>query len=302
MKKFYYLLGVMTALLLTVMACEKSSVGDELQMFQKGDVLLQKGVPADKVTICHYDNYLGESYQITISANGLNGHNGFGTEPRHDMDNFTPVDYDNDGIMDCADCALENNDLEASMKKIWYQDLDGDGYGNPDVFIKTCETRDGYVTDNTDCDDTDAEINPETVWYLDSDGDTFGDALNYLTQCETPEGYVADNTDCDDTNANFYPGVGLGLGSYVFEYDGTYLHDYTILSFDGTIFTGTGGYPAGELTYSYPYNQVLAGTVVGGVLSGTSTYENGSTWDFTGTVDDCGRIISLDSPWTLITE
>ena len=201
MKKFYYLLGVMTALLLTVMACEKSSVGDELQMFKKGDVLLKKGVPADKVTICHYDNYLEESYQITISENGLKGHDGSGTEPRHTEDNFEPIDADVDGIMDCADCALGNNDLAASMKKMWYQDLDGDSYGNPDVYIKTCLIRDGYVADNTDCDDTVYIFTPEgTYTFGYTDGITtynhtftinFFDGLNF-----TGTGYY---------NVGFYP-------------------------------------------------------------------------------------------------
>jgi len=202
MKKIYYFLAGIVFVLAGVIACQNSSIEeDELQMFQKENVLLQKGAPDAKVTICHYDNYLGESYQITISENGLKGHDGFGTEPRHDMDNFEPVDNDNDGIMDCADCALGNDDLEASMKKMWYQDLDGDGFGNPDVYIKTCETRDGYVSDNTDCDDTKFIYSPVgTYTFGYTDGTTtynhtftinFFDGLNF-----TGTGYY---------NVGFYP-------------------------------------------------------------------------------------------------
>lgn len=91
-------------------------------------------------------------------------------------------------------------------------------------------------------------------------------------------------------------------GTYVFQYKGTYNHDYVIDYFDGVNFKGYGGYPAGDETYNYPYNQVLEGTVVDGIISGTTTYENGNTWSFTGTVDECGGIISLDGDWKLVTE
>ena len=40
-----------------------------------------------------------------------------------------------------------------------YQDLDGDGYGNPAVSVFGC-SQSGYVSNNTDCDDTDDTIYP----------------------------------------------------------------------------------------------------------------------------------------------
>lgn len=161
MKKFYFLLTGIAMVLVTVIACEKSAIGvDEIQTV-KDDVLLSKGEKAPKVTICHYDADLNESYQITISVNGLNGHDG------HEMDNipelvdgeYIPlVDGDGDGIADCADCYPE--DGTKGEKMTWYMDADGDGFGDPDVYIKTCLVRDGYVADNTDCDDDDANLFP----------------------------------------------------------------------------------------------------------------------------------------------
>ena len=43
---------------------------------------------------------------------------------------------------------------------IYYADADNDGYGDPNVTILDCTVPAGYVTNNTDCDDTNSTINP----------------------------------------------------------------------------------------------------------------------------------------------
>jgi len=53
---------------------------------------------------------------------------------------------------------IEVNECIASTT--YYQDADGDGYGNPSVSVQACSQPEGHVTDNTDCDDSNASINP----------------------------------------------------------------------------------------------------------------------------------------------
>lgn len=110
----------------------------------------------------------------------------------------------------------------------WYEDADGDGYGNPNSVQYTCTQPSGYVADNTDCDDTNAAVHPGaaevvngiddncngqidenslSTFYADADGDTYGDPNSSIQAATAPAGYVSDNTDCDDTNAAVHPGA-----------------------------------------------------------------------------------------------
>ena len=109
---------------------------------------------------------------------------------------------------------------------VWYQDLDGDGYGTEDSTTTSCTQVDGYSGNSDDCNDGNDGINPdateicdtidnncddqvdegvETEFYADLDGDTFGDAMNTSLACSVPVGYVVDNTDCDDASAAINP-------------------------------------------------------------------------------------------------
>ncbi|KRB56420.1 DUF6443 domain-containing protein [Flavobacterium sp. Root186] len=89
----------------------------------------------------------------------------------------------------------------------WNRDADGDGYGNPDVYIFKTTKPAGYVANQSDLDDGDkyiTDIPPHTV-YRDVDGDGFGIPGVYAEASVSRPGYVDNYTDCNDNDATVNP-------------------------------------------------------------------------------------------------
>ena len=140
------------------------------------------------------------------------------------------VDEDCSGTADDADSGVD-----LSTQSTFYADSDADTYGDATVTTDACELPSGYVTDDSDCDDSasavnlgvtevcdaadvdedcsgtaddaDSGVDPSTftTWYADSDGDGEGDAATTTATCDAPSAHVENSTDCDDTDAT----VGL---------------------------------------------------------------------------------------------
>jgi hypothetical protein len=147
--------------------------------------------------------------------------------PGADEDTCNEIDDDCDGEID------EWETGEAAAQ--WYEDSDGDGYGNSaviELLHPSCDGPSGFVAVGGDCDETDAAVFPGAAeacdgsdndcdgvtdeddavdadpWYADADGDGFGWFYDpAVLACSRPTGYVADNTDCDDGDAAVYPGT-----------------------------------------------------------------------------------------------
>jgi hypothetical protein len=138
-----------------------------------------------------------------------------------------PDDADGDGALAAVDCDDQDanvrpgatevcNDIDDDCDgevdedppegDLFYADADADGYGDPEVAVRGCDTPEGYVTDPTDCDDADAAFHPGAD----------------ETDCEDPADYNCDGVtndvdadgdgvkacdDCDDDNPDVRPGV-----------------------------------------------------------------------------------------------
>ncbi len=84
------------------------------------------------------------------------------------------VDEDCDGIVD--DGAPGSSD--------WYDDLDGDGYGDTSSAVWACSAPTGMITTGGDCDDSDATIHPGATEYcdgVDTDCDGTDDPAGVVT-------------------------------------------------------------------------------------------------------------------------
>ncbi len=114
-----------------------------------------------------------------------------------------PIDADGDGFYsdeDCVDsdasiypgadelCDGKDNDCdgvfdeEALDARTFYLDGDLDGFGDPTIEVQACERAPGFVTDNTDCNDTDDEMFPGNTEVCNDgrDNDCDGDGTECL--------------------------------------------------------------------------------------------------------------------------
>lgn len=116
---------------------------------------------------------------------------------------------------------------DEGLTTTFYQDYDGDGFGNPLVTVQSCTLPWGYVENPYDCVDGDAAIYPNSPevcngkddncsgvtdegytlvrWYRDADADGYGNNWSTMDACDRPIGYVIDNDDCYDEDASIHP-------------------------------------------------------------------------------------------------
>ena len=147
-----------------------------------------------------------------------------------DGDGFTPADGDcddddadvnPDAQETCNDvdddCNGQVDDVDAGT--LYFEDADGDDYGDPDSTTYGCDTApDGYVDNDLDCDDADQDVNPDGT-ESDWDGvDQDCDGVDVDLAACVAQG-VADATDwvswweydVDDQSADYWGFAGYDL-------------------------------------------------------------------------------------------
>lgn len=143
----------------------------------------------------------------------------------------------------------------------FYQDADGDGFGNPSVSQIACTAPVGYVADNTDCNDGNNALNPATDWYADMDGDGYGGFI-FMTQCDDPgvPGVVSQGGDCDDSNPLIFGGAAEICGNNIDDNCNGLIDEGCFAVGNDTIVFATN--VIGSVT-SYPFTIAINGTLVG---------------------------------------
>lgn len=97
----------------------------------------------------------------------------------------------------CGD-GIDNN-CDGIKGNFYYQDSDGDGFGNKDVSVDDqCTAPDYYVGNNTDCNDNDASINPGVEETCDDliDNNCNGEVDEGCSSCEAAGAPCDSDSDC----------------------------------------------------------------------------------------------------------
>ena len=127
-------------------------------------------------------------------------------------------------------CDFLDNDCDEEVdegnQKLWYIDLDQDGYGDPETEVESCAEVAGYIPTGRDCNDDDPSISPaqeelcdgidqdcdaqvdegvtQSYW-ADVDEDGYGDPEVEVAACALPAGYADNDFDCDDSDVEVRP-------------------------------------------------------------------------------------------------
>jgi len=107
----------------------------------------------------------------------------------------------------CVTATVVTLSIVVNTNTTYYADTDDDGYGDATATVTTClGLPEGYVTNNTDCDDTNGSIYRSAFLYVDNDNDGYNDGLPPTETCygaTVPSGLILENngTDCNDFDA-----------------------------------------------------------------------------------------------------
>ncbi|MDP6931835.1 MAG: putative metal-binding motif-containing protein, partial [Myxococcota bacterium] len=152
----------------------------------------------------------GDGYGVTTdTVSSCEQPSGYVNRSTDCDDSLQDVHPDADEICDELDndCDGETDEDDAVDAASWFIDFDGDGYGSDAYATTSCESIEGYVDNDSDCDDTDDQVHPEA-------DDPVGDGAD--TNCDGEDGVVDSDTSepgSDDTGGPGGQDTGAASGA-----------------------------------------------------------------------------------------
>ncbi|SFN62022.1 Putative metal-binding motif-containing protein [Algoriphagus ornithinivorans] len=178
------------SLSMLIIACQEDSMNlipmdDPAEAVVEGDPENSssgnENVRVNRIEVCHYDADTDTWHLIEFGEPGWKGHEPHGDVRLDDQDGDGYVPFNECGFtgpkgmgdLDDLDptvypgapeiCDGKDNDGDGLIDNTgttYYRDADGDGFGDPNQSQQSCTPLEGFVEDNTDCNDNDASVNP----------------------------------------------------------------------------------------------------------------------------------------------
>jgi len=186
----------------------------------------------------------------------------------------------------------------------YYEDVDGDMYGNASVSQSSCSVLPGYVTIAGDCDDNNAAINPGATeicdgldndcaggidnglvfitYYEDLDADTYGNSAVSQSSCNTVAGYVIVGGDCDDNNSAVHPGATEVCDDVDNDCAGGIDNGLTFITYY---------LDADSDTYGSPDSSILSCVPIGGYVTNNTDCNDAANSIYPGATDILGNSV-----------
>lgn len=225
------------------------------------------------------------------------GYTNVGTDCNDSFGSIWPgaIEYCNEVDDNCDEEIDEDTAIDAPE---WFQDIDGDGYGNPGFSQPSCSPLSGYVSNSEDCNDQESLISPSATevcdsidnncdgstdqsdaqgapeWFQDLDGDGYGSQYFSSISCNQPVGYISDSSDCDDGDPLQNPGATEYCNFDDDDCDGSIDEEDSVDRSIHYIDADLDGY--GDINFA----QVTDGTIL-------ECHSNGPPIGYSSTSDDC---------------
>ncbi|NNC49171.1 MAG: hypothetical protein HKO01_01380 [Flaviramulus sp.] len=183
MRNHSYLLPISVFCALFIVSCsveefDETIFEEDLTLSSQSKSNSKKG--KSKIEICHFNQGTNSYERITVSENGLKGHE------NHENDILEALDFDHDGYPEWNECGInfredglwdcDDSDKALHPESVWYLDADGDNYAVSTT--QSCESPgEGYTLKEmpiTDLDDNNRTIQDEVECFSHIVGHYYG--------------------------------------------------------------------------------------------------------------------------------